>query len=49
MDKRKAGLDRLRRRIAVGIRQLDRGEVIPGEDVFRRLRAKHAKLVRRKA
>jgi hypothetical protein len=48
MSERKAQLARLRRKIAVGIRQIERGEAIPGEFVFRRLRAKQAKLLGRK-
>ena len=32
--------DRLRREVNAGIEQLERGEGIPGEDVFERLRAK---------
>jgi antitoxin ParD1/3/4 len=53
MDERdrqwKERLKTLDREIEVGMAQLERGEGIPSEDVFRRLRAKHAKFLKRKA
>jgi len=53
MDERdrlwKERLRALDREIEVGMAQSERGEAIPGEVVFRRLRAKQAKLLRRKA
>ena len=39
---RQGKLEALRRDIQVGIDQLERGEGIPGEEVFRRLKKRHA-------
>ena len=39
-------LEELRREIRIGIDQADRGELIPAEEVFRDLRARHAELER---
>ena len=36
--------DRVRRLVQEGVQQLDRGEVVEGQDVFRRLAAKHRSL-----
>jgi len=39
---RQTRLDRLRAEIALGIEQLDRGEAIPGREVFRELRQRNS-------
>ena len=39
-------LEELRREIQIGIDQADRGELIPGEEVFRDLRARQVELER---
>jgi antitoxin ParD1/3/4 len=41
---RQARLDRLRAEIALGIEQLDRGEAISGQEVFRELRQRNSQL-----
>ena len=40
---RRARLEELRREIARGVEQADRGELIDGEEVFRELRERNAK------
>lgn len=40
-------LEELRREIMIGVKQLERGEGIPGEQVFQRLQARHNELVRK--
>lgn len=40
--------DRVRLLVREGVAQLDRGEVVEGKDVFRRLSQKHRKASRRK-
>ena len=42
---RQAQIDELRREIQVGIDAASRGEVVAGEEVFRRLRERHQRLV----
>jgi antitoxin ParD1/3/4 len=37
--------DRLRREIEIGLAELDRGEAVDGDEVFRRLEEKAAKLM----
>lgn len=41
-------LQRLREDLKVGVQELERGEGIPGEQVFQELRARHADLAARK-
>ncbi len=41
---RQGQLDRLRSEIAMGIEQLDRGEAISGQEVFRELRQRNQQL-----
>jgi antitoxin ParD1/3/4 len=41
---RTAERDRVRRQVQEGIEQLDRGDVVEGEGVFRRLAEKHKRL-----
>lgn len=43
-ERRRAELERVRREIRVGAEQLERGETVEGEEVFRRWRAKHQDL-----
>jgi len=40
-------LEELRREIMIGVKQIEQGEGIPGEQVFQRLRARHNELVRK--
>ncbi len=40
-------LEELRREIMIGVKQIERGEGIPGEQVFKHLRARHKELVRK--
>jgi hypothetical protein len=40
-------LEDLRREIMIGVKQIERGEGIPGEQVFQQLRARHKELVRK--
>lgn len=47
-QERKSALDEVRRKIAVGLEQLDRGEVVDGEQVFREL-AKRSQKARKNA
>jgi len=42
--RRQAELDRLRALVQEGVDQLDRGEFVAADDVFRRLDEKHARL-----
>jgi antitoxin ParD1/3/4 len=44
-ERRRARLEELRREVARGVEQADRGELIDGEDVFRELRERNAKAV----
>ena len=39
--------EELKREIMIGVKQIERGQGISGEEVFRRLRAKHNDLVRK--
>jgi hypothetical protein len=40
-------LQELRQALKVGVEQLERGEGVPGEQVFRELRARHADMVKK--
>jgi hypothetical protein len=39
--------EELKREIMIGVKQIERGQGIPGAEVFRRLRAKHNDSVRK--
>jgi hypothetical protein len=42
-------LEELRREIMIGVKEIEQGEGIPGEQVFQHLRARHNELVRKSA
>jgi len=44
---REAELARIRALVREGADQLDRGDVVPADEVFKRLKAKHARLEKR--